>query len=181
MTKPLPLDVTKLRDFVIESNTVEGIVRDEKTLKEEVEAHERLLRCKKVEVRDVVRLVNTVQPNAQFRDHQDIPGVCVIARVQRRHHTETVVMSEPPESGPLIRARLQDVLDKVERMENVYTNHLLYEELHPFTDGNGRSGRAVWLWQMLRTDIPWGYRFELPFLQKWYYDSFSMLAQEPRI
>jgi hypothetical protein len=26
--------------------------------------------------------------------------------------------------------------------------HVAYETLHPYTDGNGRSGRAVWLWHM---------------------------------
>src|SRR5215470_3568331 len=26
--------------------------------------------------------------------------------------------------------------------------HVRYETLHPYTDGNGRSGRAVWLWHM---------------------------------
>lgn len=57
------------------------------------------------------------------------------------------------------------LLDLVNRdPRDPYKIHLLYEDLHPFTDGNGRSGRAIWLWQMERQG---GTR--LSFLHWWYY------------
>ncbi|KKK46704.1 hypothetical protein LCGC14_3162550, partial [marine sediment metagenome] len=45
--------------------------------------------------------------------------------------------------------------------------HQSYEELHPFSDGNGRSGRMIWLWQMLRD----GQDVSLGFLHTHYYQS----------
>lgn len=49
-----------------------------------------------------------------------------------------------------------------------FVNHVDFEKLHPFTDGNGRTGRAIWLWQMVRQH---DYDLSLGFLHKWYYQS----------
>lgn len=55
----------------------------------------------------------------------------------------------PPGGGPQIVTRLNELLDDInaERM-TPWEAHVAYETLHPFMDGNGRSGRAIWLWQM---------------------------------
>jgi len=44
--------------------------------------------------------------------------------------------------------------------------HLDYEHLHPFTDGNGRSARMLWAWQMRE--------FPLGFLHTFYYQALSL-------
>jgi len=51
---------------------------------------------------------------------------------------------------------------------SAFINHVEFERLHPFTDGNGRTGRAIWLWQMVRQH---DYDLSLGFLNKWYYQS----------
>jgi hypothetical protein len=43
-----------------------------------------------------------------------------------------------------------------------YPAHIRYEKLHPFMDGNGRSGRAIWALMMRGRDP-----FSLPFLHRW--------------
>ena len=48
--------------------------------------------------------------------------------------------------------------------------HVAYETLHPFTDGNGRSGRALWAKHML-ADGQDGYWLERGFLHTFYYQS----------
>ena len=45
--------------------------------------------------------------------------------------------------------------------------HVQYERLHPFTDGNGRSGRALWAWQMMRRREG----LALGFLHRFYYQT----------
>ncbi len=39
---------------------------------------------------------------------------------------------------------------------DVLEAHLAYEYIHPFNDGNGRSGRLIWLW--LRYKFGFGYK-----------------------
>ena len=72
-----------------------------------------------------------------------------------------------PPSGPKLMSRLQDLLDRVNRKQvRPHQAHVEYENLHPFSDGNGRSGRALWLW-MRQGDAPVG------FLRQFYYDTLA--------
>lgn len=36
----------------------------------------------------------------------------------------------------------------------IKASHVLYEKIHPFIDGNGRTGRMFMNWQRLKTDLP---------------------------
>ncbi len=74
----------------------------------------------------------------------------------------------PPPGGPLVLKELNSILTKANAGSNVYQIHQEFEALHPFTDGNGRTGRALWLWQMVNQQ---GYDISLGFLHKWYYQS----------
>jgi len=79
----------------------------------------------------------------------------------------TVGSHTPPKGGANIRQSLETMLTIFKRGENQsvpYLAHQYYEELHPFTDGNGRTGRALWLWYM-HGNAPLG------FLHTWYYQS----------
>jgi hypothetical protein len=76
----------------------------------------------------------------------------------------------PPVGGPHVTDALEKVLQGVnDKNANPYTIHAKYETLHPFMDGNGRSGRVLWLWMMARK----GYDGSLGFLHLWYYQSLS--------
>lgn len=137
-------------DFVRESNRIEGILRDPK--QEEFEATLNFLSLDTLAVPDVVHLVSVYQPGAQLRL---FPGV----NVRVGDHIA-------PPGGPEIGNRLAALLDGLPKA-NAWRTHVEYETLHPFTDGNGRSGRAVWAWQMLRRQrgLPLG------FLHQFYYQT----------
>ena len=60
-----------------------------------------------------------------------------------------------------IRPMLLTWLEKVNAMvrpteEEIWQTHLAYEYIHPFIDGNGRSGRLLWLW--LRYKLGFNYK-----------------------
>ena len=115
-----------LLEFVRESNRIEGIVG---VRTGEVEALARFLERPQITVQDLVDLVAVLQPDAKLRDSVEVHGVRVGDHVA-------------PPSGPAIREELERIL---KMPGSSFHQHVAYETLHPFTDGNGRSGRALWL------------------------------------
>jgi hypothetical protein len=143
-----------LSDFVQESNRIEGIHRQ--PLPHEIAAHEAFLACERISVESLSGFVSAVQPDAKLRTAAGM-------NVQ-------VGSFLPPRGGPEIRERLDKLLLLAKRPatpKEVFMVHHGYENLHPFTDGNGRSGRILWLWMM-------GGRSPLGFLHQWYYQSLAI-------
>jgi hypothetical protein len=142
-----------LIQFVRESNRIEGIQRD--PTQAEVDATDDFIHAPHMTIVRVKAFVGVVQPNARIRDREGL-------NVRVGPHI-------PPPGGGYIVTELEALLDRASGpMPDPYTTHHEYETLHPFTDGNGRSGRALWLWQMLRI----GYKVpNIGFLHTWYYQS----------
>lgn len=106
---------------------------------------------------DLCSLVSYIQPGAEIRN---LPGMDV--RVNRH---------VPPKGGPGVVEALEGLL-RVTPEADPWEVHCSYQTLHPFTDGNGRSGRALWLWMMLNQGAdPWV--MERGFLHTFYYQTLA--------
>ena len=115
--------------FVRESNRIERIYRD--PTEAELEAHVQFLRGP-LSADALIHLVGIIQPGALPRYRRDMD-------VNVGNHL-------PPLGGPNIQVELETLLSIVSMTP--FQRHVAYETLHPFTDGNGRSGRALWLRDM---------------------------------
>lgn len=145
------IDYDTIWSFVAESNRIEGI---ERTLIRHVDAHEVFL-SEPVTVESLCALVHVLQPDARLRDRTDVPGVRVGDHVA-------------PPSGPEIRLRLDAI---IRGAGDPFRQHVAYETLHPFTDGNGRSGRALWLHRYVSDPSLDLWAVRRGFLHGWYYHS----------
>ena len=138
-------------EFVTESNKIEGALREPTSL--ELAEHLRFVSLKRVVVEDLIRFVSIYQKGAVLRNK-----IGLNVRVGSHY---------PPNGGPEIVRKLKNLLDLANMgLTTPHTLHCDYEDLHPFTDGNGRSGRALWAWMMQKNG---GY--PLGFLHHFYYQT----------
>ena len=135
--------------FITESNYIEGITIP--PTDSDIRMFLEFMELPRVTTQDMVAFVKQFEPSAYLRDSGWINSVQVGSWVA-------------PSSGPMIRHTLDNILHMA-TPSNAFFTHVLYEELHPFTDCNGRSGRMLWAHQM-------GYaRLKLGFLHKFYHQS----------
>ena len=149
-----------LHAFVTESNAIEGIRRT--PTDDELDVSRNFIELPQINAIDLQNFVRVCAgPKALLREK---PGMDVMVGPHR-----------PPPGGLSVRAQLSQIVNDVNntqtdaRHRHPYAVHHRYETLHPFMDGNGRSGRILWAWQMLHEEIQPGLR--LGFLHAWYYQS----------
>ncbi len=145
-----------LTKFVAESNAIERIHRA--PTEREVLAHGWFLQLPHVTNAHVEALAKNLQPGAELRGREG----CNV----------TVGDHVPQAGGPGILKALRHLLFADARSwgmgdeQFAYWRYWQYETLHPLTDGNGRTGRALWL-----RDMGGIMQAPLGFLQHYHYQA----------
>lgn len=124
-----PREPFTLVDFIRESNRIEGI---QDISEDDITVHDWLLGLKTLCTADLEKFVHTIA-EAELRVRDDM-------NVRVGHH-------KPPRGSAMMRHWVQQIIDNEDQL-SPWAQHKEYETLHPFMDGNGRSGRALWLWRM---------------------------------
>lgn len=150
-----------LYEFLTENNAIEGIFRAPTDA--EMNVTRRFLAFSQIRVLDLINLVEIYAPGH-------------VIRAKRGLNVRVGDYVAPP-GGPEIVDSLRELLRSANDPSittSPWSTHLEYENLHPFTDGNGRSGRTLWVWQMLRQNKD---PFAIRFLHRFYYQTLSESRQ----
>ena len=155
-----------LKNFIKQSFLIEGEVIGSKELDTQMEEHKKLHE-KIVGEKDEENMYKHV---VSFADKLG-------GKLRKEYGLDVRVGDHlPPRGGPFVEYELIEMCKKIKDVraeKHVLQFHIQFENLHPFTDGNGRTGRAIWWAQMCllnkehRLDLP------LSFLQKFYYETLS--------
>lgn len=158
------LTYSQMQRFVIESNDIEG-VRYEPSWPATWRAVERLktlVETDDLNVSEVAAFVAQEANGARLRLHPEM-------NVRVGRHI-------PPQGGDHIGSRLADLLEQIDSL-SPYEFYCAYETLHPFMDGNGRSGRALWLRCCLQTPTWSGLAANAGFLKTFHYQALDACDQ----
>ena len=138
--------------FVRESNRIEGILGY--PTEAEITAHERFMALPELGLTAVTDFQAVIAPGKPIRSAKGM-------NIRVGNYTA-------PEGGPDIVLALTNILALANYSAGPWSIHLSFEKLHPFMDGNGRAGRAIWAWQMQKIGRD---PFALPFLHRFYYQT----------
>lgn len=144
-----------LLKFAKESNEIEGIC-DKKSHKDACERLQVFMALDELTVQDVCDF-NTV---GELRTKKGMD-------VRIGNHV-------PPSGNMGIMYELESIIDHANKGKLPFFTHVDFETLHPFMDGNGRTGRAIWLWQMINN---FEYNLSNGFLKQWYCQSLSVILR----
>ncbi len=151
--------------FVKESWRIEQIFPTEAELAQVKADHLWFLDRKRLTLANVMKLAARFGSRNLIRDRFDM-------NVRVGRHIA-------PQGGPNITSALQSLLMEIEGGLSAFEGHRRFERLHPFMDGNGRTGRAIWLWTHKRNLNPQSFMVLLRrgFLHSWYYETLDNSEQ----
>ena len=141
-----------MQKFIYESNAIEGIYRAPSAL--EVSSFRIFMEMPELTFDDVLVLQAVFAPAKPLRSEPYM-------NVRVGDHIA-------PPGGIAIPLRLKEIIADANAGDNPWQTHVDFESLHPFIDGNGRTGRAIWAWHMQRLGRD---PFNLSFLHRFYYQT----------
>ena len=151
MKNKLKLKREDVIEFLLESNAIEGVY-DNDSLKQAKKAWDFLIEQTKLTVPVILETHKILMKNTKLRP--DEIGFFRRAPVYIGGH-EALNFLKIPET---IDSWLLDVETSIkipgEDGNNIKLDHIEFERIHPWIDGNGRTGRMFMNWQRIKSGLP---------------------------
>lgn len=153
--------MTGLEHFAQDSWAIEREILKGEGLKHIAKAHADFFRIPAPSIQDLQDFAFLAGPDCELRSKRG-----------RRYNVQ-IGNHHPPRGGPGIPIRLEHQLNHIRKSAershraslhetwdgrwviqmNAMQNHARYERLHPFRDGNGRTGRLLWAWECVNAGL----------------------------
>lgn len=142
----------EIETFLLESNAIEGEYSDS-ALEDAQDAWKYAISLELLNVGDFLRIHQLLMK----RLRPDIAGKYRTCDVwiggnKRKYFGQEVLESQLSEVAGMIMNSFR--LEDSDRIDACKNTHVLFETVHPFEDGNGRTGRIIYNWHRLKLGLP---------------------------
>ena len=166
-------------DFVNQSYAIEGHKLSYRKLNDEIDLHRKMFNkldaIKSDDCSNQRKAEDALEVLCDFV--KNMYGVERGGDLRREVGMDVIVGSHrPPRGGTFVENALIEMLAGYVVVSHLLTSDVAYkfhkefEDLHPFMDGNGRSGRALYYYTLQDKSLM---ERPLSFLHQWYYTSLS--------
>ena len=131
-----------IAEALSESNAIEGIYTSD-ALEDSLKAWEFMTDC------DFIPNVDTIEFVHWLITYRQLPSG---ERGTLRYGREVSIAGRPGMSSFIVRDALQQWIRDLDVMSPKEA-HIRFEKIHPFIDGNGRTGRMIYYWQLTLLDM----------------------------
>jgi len=144
------------RDFLIESNAIEGVF-DNDSLNQAILAWKDIRNDTILSVRTILQTHKTLMINLDLKPDEkgEFRKNPIYVGNRQIGYREQLSWEKIPSAIEGWIDKMNSSIGTKENLENLNKElHVAYEEIHPFIDGNGRTGRIFMNWWRLRNNLP---------------------------
>lgn len=137
-------DIKEIRKFLKESNLIED-VKDKDSIEQAVRAWNFLETVTQITIEDICTLHGILMLNQDLGFHE----IGFIRKIP------VYIGGDEAMAPGQVKLSLETLAMRMwQHPENWRRHHIQFEKIHPFVDGNGRTGRMLMNWERLRVGLP---------------------------
>ena len=133
----------EVKEFLRESNKIEEVYTN---LSDSFNAYKYIIKQKELTIPIILKCHRLILENLNPRIAGKIRECDVYVGGRKGYPIHAI-----KESLILLIPEINDI-DSIEI--DIKENHIWFESIHPFEDGNGRTGRLIYLWQRAKAGLP---------------------------